>query len=1113
MKKLKNLLLINWGTFENVMVPFEDITFLYGGTGAGKSTIVDALEMIVTADTKGSYFNKAANDQSDRNLKGYLYGDVGSGILRENHDFTTYVAMEIEDHARKQRVIAGCAFDCYSNRDREIKKQWFIMEDQSLSYDLFVNDQNYVYTITQLKTKYKNKIRFYHTNKDYLNQLGIKYGNLNLNKYIPTFHKSLSFDPKSSISQFITEYVCQMDDSKDMEAMEKLQDNIRSYAELKKEGELNQQKIEKLNAIHEYNDRYHKMNEECKTLEFVLQELELEKLKKEKKHNESLLKRYCTHSKNLNKENIRIDEHIESMSRAMQKKELEYRGLDVTQTKKSLVSSINNIDSQINFIQNEIRKAFTSVHQHGEALYDKISEACRLNVPLYDYLSEYQKMKHLTMEDVYSLSFLSIMDHTNQCSSIIQQSYAKNESELTDLKKESHDLNQKITNLKENIKPFPRNVVLVKQQLEARLKEKYHKDINILILSDLLEITNEEWRNAIEGYLGQQKLYLLIPKEVYKDALLIYRNICNEYKISGIGLIDEDKLMTSEISQKENSLATLIRTEHQVARKYIDFLLGNVRMCANVTELNRHPISITKDVILYKSFVTRKINPKRYEIPYIGKEAVKLNLERTISLLHEKDRRLYEKKKKLNLLKDIKGLYEEYQFSKNEMTSYTIAINRQEELKRLINEKKEKQDQLDQLDLSICEALEKEITDFRAKIQKESITKGKNEQGIENYNEKIRQLEEKIIPVLSERITKKEEIIKNQNWTDAIISEGKQFINQNLDPTIKIEDLYGQVSNSYDHKQKDTNELFQDLIAKREEYNTIYKMSFNSRDDSNQKFDQELDRLEKIQLQEYESKIEKAKEKANETFRYDFIGKMRNKLQTVKRQIKELNDALKNVSFGKDQYEFICIVKPEYKIYYDMYMDDLLLDGSGWNLGSEQFNQKYKNEMEILFDAITPSREDMSAQEEVNQTKVIAKWIDFSTYLSFDLKVKNENGETQLLSKTLSKKSGGETQTPLYIAMLASFAQICKTLSYQGYENDRFALIVLDEAFSKMDVERIGESINLLRKFGLQAVFSAPDRNIEYFADKVDSNIKVFKEENRSYIALFDGRGLADDEL
>lgn len=219
--------------------------------------------------------------------------------------------------------------------------------------------------------------------------------------------------------------------------------------------------------------------------------------------------------------------------------------------------------------------------------------------------------------------------------------------------------------------------------------------------------------------------------------------------------------------------------------------------------------------------------------------------------MHEKDQRLYEKKKKLNLLKDIKGLYEEYQFSKNEMTSYTIAINRQEELKRLINEKKEKQDQLDQLDLSICEALEKEITDFRTKIQKESITKGKNEQGIENYNEKIRQLEENIIPILSERITKKEEIIKNQNWPDTIMSKGKQFMNQNLDLTIKIEDLYGQVNNSYDHKQKDTNELFQDLIAKREEYNTIYKMSFNSRDDSNQKFDQELDRLEKIQLQEY----------------------------------------------------------------------------------------------------------------------------------------------------------------------------------------------------------------------------------------------------------------------
>ena len=69
--------------------------------------------------------------------------------------------------------------------------------------------------------------------------------------------------------------------------------------------------------------------------------------------------------------------------------------------------------------------------------------------------------------------------------------------------------------------------------------------------------------------------------------------------------------------------------------------------------------------------------------------------------------------------------------------------------------------------------------------------------------------------------------------------------------------------------------------------------------------------------------------------------------------------------------------------------------------------------------------------------------------MNFDLIVKDKQGNEQRLSKTLLKKSGGETQTPFYISILASFAQV-----YRINNNDNTArLIVFDEAFSKMDSE------------------------------------------------------------
>lgn len=144
----------------------------------------------------------------------------------------------------------------------------------------------------------------------------------------------------------------------------------------------------------------------------------------------------------------------------------------------------------------------------------------------------------------------------------------------------------------------------------------------------------------------------------------------------------------------------------------------------------------------------------------------------------------------------------------------------------------------------------------------------------------------------------------------------------------------------------------------------------------------------------------------------------------------------------------------------------------------------------------------MSAERRAEYEKNVRRFTDYRTYLIFDLIVTNEQGEKQRLSRTLLKKSGGETQIPFYIAMLASFSQVCRIRSRS--RNDTVRLIILDEAFSKMDGERIQECIHLLRRFGLQAIFSAPTDKIPDIAPIVDRNIAVYKDGHLSFTRYFD---------
>ena len=270
----------------------------------------------------------------------------------------------------------------------------------------------------------------------------------------------------------------------------------------------------------------------------------------------------------------------------------------------------------------------------------------------------------------------------------------------------------------------------------------------------------------------------------------------------------------------------------------------------------------------------------------------------------------------------------------------------------------------------------------------------------------------------------------------------------------------------------------------------------------NDEYEEERRTLEQSELPRYREKIRKARESALEQFQNDFLAKLKASIDQVQEQVRNLNRALRQAQFGTDSYQFRVDRNPDYADYYDMIMAPELMEGDR-GLFAQPFQEKYGPLIEKLFSQITMADDtQLNARKQSELQENIVRYTDFRTYLKFDLETTDQNGSKQLLSQTLNTKSGGETQTPFYIAVLASFAQLYRVNDATSFGNT-VRLVVFDEAFNKMDSDRITESVRLLRTMGLQAIVCTPPDKVSDIMPFADRTLLVDKTGYRMHIIPF----------
>jgi uncharacterized protein YPO0396 len=258
----------------------------------------------------------------------------------------------------------------------------------------------------------------------------------------------------------------------------------------------------------------------------------------------------------------------------------------------------------------------------------------------------------------------------------------------------------------------------------------------------------------------------------------------------------------------------------------------------------------------------------------------------------------------------------------------------------------------------------------------------------------------------------------------------------------------------------------------------------------------EREKLIGSELPQYENRIAEQRALAEQELVENFIHRLREQIVDARQQLAYLNTTLSQLRFGGERFEFITQPAPTLHQVYDMVMDSQRILGD--SLFESDFRQRHQQGWDLLFERLTTG----GPEGDEILTREMRELQDYRNYLEYDIRIHYPEGTRALLSKINTKKSGGETTTPFYVAMAASFAQAYRL--NQSRPSDTIRLAMFDEAFGKMDTARTASALQFMRDTGLQVLLATPPDKSAALLDYVDSIRTVVRKDSHAFVIEID---------
>ncbi|WP_020410143.1 ATP-binding protein [Hahella ganghwensis] len=632
----------------------------------------------------------------------------------------------------------------------------------------------------------------------------------------------------------------------------------------------------------------------------------------------------------------------------------------------------------------------------------------------------------------------------------------------------------------------------VKMALEAIRRECPQADA--CVLCDFVEIKDPKWQKAIEGYIGGARYSIIVDPDWEAEAIRIVRYMKggnNARVIQG----EKARRDCERMKLDQASVINVMEFSHATAKYFLTASYGNVLRVKSEEELRMTRRGITANGLGSGAYSMFRSDIDDSELVF-GQEARERALEakqRELELIREEHQQAADHYRQLQQL-----------LAAIDQIKPLNYADRLKDMLSLHRELREAEERLSQLDLGDFEKLEVELTDLRAQdkalrqkieslikreggllaelkqvaveCQKLSDAKEASESAQDDKEENLRSLvalwpgfdfEQR----LKQADEQAENIRSDQLHLELQLTQGN------------IESLARQFeSKLIEHNQSSQ---LGDQIAYMPDYDHLHNRDFFTRIcEVCREAEMIRNRLKNNILVEKQEKLTALKATFNNTFVTHLCHAIYQAINDGKKILEDMNRELEHHRFGADResFSFDWTWVPEFKEYWDFFKEVISLPnlGESSTLFDAELTKKASKVRDRLMGMLLSDDEQKAMRE-------LERISDYRNYRNYEI-YKEPAGKQRIPLSQYGTGSGGQLETPAYIIRSAAI-----TSAFRFGEGDsHLRMVLVDEAFSKMDESRSREVINYLTKtLGLQLIFIMPTSKSGPFMDLI-SNQFVF---------------------
>ncbi|MBK1672153.1 hypothetical protein CKO35_02325 [Ectothiorhodospira shaposhnikovii] len=1113
MKRLVRLLLVNWYRVESASIEIQGHAAFIGPNASGKSSLLDAIQTVLVGGNKHELsLNASAGEKSTRNLRDYCLGVVRdpdnpdiTTDLRPREQALTYLVLCFEETATGRETSVGLSLHARLDQAQEQIDGRFIAPGVGLTLpDLMEQTPQGMAPIPWKRLRESlygrcPELKVVSQAGEFVSQLcaELSDGRRHLDpvRFLKSFRNAITFAPIRNVSDFVRQFVLE---DRPIQVRQ-LQQALRHYRDIRTRTEDARRRESALESIRQHYGRADQAESRACSFRWVEQEARFNALEAV---TDPLARRVDT----LHEGMEQARRQLAALDEARQRLESEWieasarlAASDVAQQKARIKSDQDRYRERrdgVRKILDDARRGLARVHRllddpraEGVLSAEHRTLLCRLGdaLPSDDAL-----LTALWPEDP-----AVIVERARALCAPLTDARDRLKASLDDQAAEELALRRTLEGLRERIRHLEAGESDLSPGTRRLMALLAGHGIEAVPLCDRVDVADEHWRDAVERFLGGQREALLVAPERVVEAIRIYRREGGREGIHGSRIINTLKTRQWLDRAEADSLAAVVTSGDEHARAYVNRLMGNVVRVEQEEALTRHERAITPDGMLATNGAVLRTQPVE---PMLGREA----RVRSLAALRQ---RFDEQAETYGGIQQARAQGDA--FKELLLDPFLRHLENLPDLAGQVAQRRTCDERLEALEREALSLNTGDYEALQAEVNRLGEAKAREEEAIRGLQADLQRQDREVALVerdLQEKfreqmaVSEQRRSIAAKPGLDA--ADAQQRLEE-LEARHEGEDEAARWQAIAEQAEKRAGRALVDARRHREEawealrdYLTRWPVEtppVGGVDDHvplARWAGDTLDQVRETQLARYHEQAAHALREAEHAFRADFMSRLKENLTRLDEQLAELRRNLRSRPFHGQYYSFIKKPAPEF---------DAILR---W---VESWTPEQADNVGGLFDTIhDPSHPHREAIQRVQtllmeageQAGLDERLADYRHYYSFDVKMTDADGRNpEMLSRRLGKGSGGEHQSPFYVAIGAALAAAYRLHrdEQDGALRGGMALAVFDEAFSKLDVQNAVSALGFLDELGLQVILAAPDEKYGLMSEHMDTIVNVYR--------------------